>query len=128
MGDCILQYIAVRQCDSHDVLGVDLQRADSLPRSSMLGLDGKLCDESIDAMWQEPGDHDKCVVLSKRCQVGHKARCCGGCTCKLAHTCINIQLCNYNFVHTQKHSRDSAVFMYNDLLKAPIPAEDMAAT
>lgn len=123
MADCILQYIAVRQCDSHDVLGVDLQRADSLSRSSMLGLDGKLCDESVDAMRQEPGDHDKCVVLSKRCQVGHKARCCGG------HTCINIQLCKHTiFFHTQKHSRDSAVFMYNDLLKAPIPAEDMAAT
>lgn len=72
-----MQYIAVRQRSSHDVLCVDLQCAYCLPSTSVFRFDGKLCDESIDAVWQEPGNHDKCVVLSKRCQVGYKAR---GCT------------------------------------------------
>lgn len=31
-------------------------------------------------------------------------------------------------VHVHEYTRDSAVFMYNDLLKVPIPAGDMAAT
>lgn len=34
----------------------------------------------------------------------------------------------YAGIIMQKFSRDSAVFMYKDLLKAPIPAGDMAAT
>lgn len=76
-----MQYIAVRQRSSHDVLCVDLQRADCLPSTSVFRFDGKLCDESVDAVWQEPGNHDKRVVLSKRCQVGYKARGCRERTC-----------------------------------------------
>lgn len=126
-----MQYIAVRERYSHDVLCVDLQRADCLSCTSVLRLDSKLCDESVDAVWQEPGDHDKCVVLGKCCQVGHKAWGCRECTRKLMYTHI---YCTYNTVYIYNHGfmheypRDSAVFMYNDLLKAPIPAGDMAAT
>lgn len=72
-----MQYIAVRQCSCHDVLCVDLQHADSLPSASVFGLDSKLCDEAVDAVRKKPCDHDEGVVLSKRCQVGHQARCCG---------------------------------------------------
>lgn len=67
-------YIAVRQCYGHDVFCVDLQRSDSLPRTSVFRLDGKLCDEPIYAAWKEPGNHNKRVVLGKCCQVGHEAR------------------------------------------------------
>lgn len=70
------QYVAVRQRDGHHVLGVDLQRADRLSRSSVFSLDGKLGDESVDAVRQEPGDHDRCVVLCKRRQVGDEAGSC----------------------------------------------------
>ncbi len=70
----MIQYIAVRQRSSHDVLCVDLQRADRLPGTSVFGLDSKLCDEAVDAVWQEPRNHDKGVVLCKSCQVGHQAR------------------------------------------------------
>lgn len=127
-----MQYIAVRQRYSHDILRVDLRCADCLPRTSVFRLDSKLCDESIDAVRQEPGNHDKCVVLCKCRQVGHKARGCREFTCKWIHTDINIL---YNSVHAayshwfmHEYPRDSAVFMYKDLLKAPIPAGDMAAT
>lgn len=72
--DVCVTYVAVGQRDGHDVLRVDLQRADSLARTSVLRLDGKLCDEPVDAAWEEPGHHDKGVVLSKRRQVGHKSR------------------------------------------------------
>lgn len=67
-------YIAVRQCYGHDVLCVDLQRADGLARTSVFGFDGELRDEPIYAAWEEPGNHNEGVVLSKRCQVGHEAR------------------------------------------------------
>lgn len=67
-------YIAVRQRYSHDVLCVDLQRADSLPCTSVFRLDCKLCDQPIYAAWKEPGNHNKGVVLGKCCQVGHEAR------------------------------------------------------
>lgn len=76
------QYVAVRQCDGHHVLCVDLQRAHCLSRSSVFSLDSKLGDEPVDAVRQEPGDHDKCVVLCKRCQVGDEARSCRGNTQK----------------------------------------------
>lgn len=75
----VAQYVAMRQRDSHHVLGVDLQRADGLSSSSVFGLDGKLGDEAVDAVRQEPGDHDKRVVLRKRRQVGDEARSCRGC-------------------------------------------------
>lgn len=71
---CVKLYIAVRQRYGHDVLCIDLQRADSLPCTSVFRLDGKFCDEPIYAPWEEPGNHNKGVVLSKRCQVGHKSR------------------------------------------------------
>lgn len=58
----------------HDVLCVDLQRADSLPCTRVFRLDGKFCDEPIYAAREEPGNHNKGVVLSKRRQVGHKPR------------------------------------------------------
>lgn len=66
-------YVAVRQRYGHDVLCVDLQGADGLPRTRVLGLDGELYDEPVDAAREEPGDHDKGVVLSKRRQVGHES-------------------------------------------------------
>lgn len=69
-----VSYIAVGQRYGHDVLRIDLQRADSLARASVFRLDGKLGDEPVDAAWEEPGHHDKGVVLSKRRQVGHKSR------------------------------------------------------
>lgn len=70
------QYVAVRQRDGHHVLSVDLQRADGLCRPSVFSLDSKLGDESVDAVRQEPGDHDKRVVLCERRQVGDEARRC----------------------------------------------------
>lgn len=71
---CVKLYIAVRQRYGHDVLRVDLQCPDSLPRTSVFRLHGKLCDEPINAAWEEPGNHNKGMVLSKCCQVGHKSR------------------------------------------------------
>lgn len=79
----MMQYIAVRQRSGHYVLCVDLQHADCLPSASVFSLDSKLCDEAVDAVRQEPGNHDEGVVLSKRCQVGHQAR---GCKKKRMHT------------------------------------------
>lgn len=83
-----MQYVAVRQRSGHDVLCIDLQRADRLPSASVFSLDSKLCDEAVDAVRQEPGDHDEGVILSKRCQVGHQARGCRRCTHKLMYTDI----------------------------------------
>lgn len=85
------QYIAVRQRSGHDFLCVDLQRADRLPSTSVFSLDSKFCDEAVDAVRQEPRNHDGGVVLSKRCQVGHQAR-----GCRKPHIQIN--------VHTHKHT------------------------
>lgn len=71
-----MKYIAVRQRSGHDVLCVDLQRADCLPCAGVFCLHSKLCDEAVDAVRQEPGNHDGGVVLSKRGQVGHQTRGC----------------------------------------------------
>lgn len=121
------QYVAVRQRDGHHVLGVDLQRADGLSCPGVFRLDAELGDESVDAVRQEPGDHDKRVVLCKRRQVGDEAR-----SCRKKHKYAVVYRCLYMHIYAlmtmQKFLRDSAVFMYNDLLKAPIPAGDMAAT
>lgn len=46
----------MRQRPRHDVLGVDQQVAHRLARASELGLYGKLCDETVDAVWEEPLD------------------------------------------------------------------------
>lgn len=89
----------MRQRDSHHVLGVDLQRADGLSRSSVFGLDGKLGDESVDAMRQEPGDHDKRVVLRKRRQVGDEAGGCRGCMRARAQTYSCVCMCVYICVY-----------------------------
>lgn len=74
-----MQYIAVRQRPGHDVLCIDLQRANRLPGTSVFSLDSKLCDEAVDAVWQEPSNQHIGVVLRKRCQVGHQARGCRKC-------------------------------------------------
>lgn len=72
----MMEYIAVRQRSSHDFLRIDLQHADSLPRTGVFRFDSKLRDEAVDAVWQEPSNHDKGVVLSICCQIGHQARGC----------------------------------------------------
>lgn len=81
-----MRYIAVRQRSDHDVLCIDLQRADRLPGTSVFGFDGKLCDETVDAVRQEPGNHDRGVVLSERGEVCHQAR---GCR-RYTHTQVNL--------------------------------------
>lgn len=90
-----MQYVAVRQRSGHDVPCIDLQRANRLPSTSVFSLDSKLCDEAVDAVRKEPGDHDEGVVLSKCCQVGHQARGCRKCTRKLMNTHIHLQYCTY---------------------------------
>lgn len=116
-------YIAVRQRYGHDVLCIDLQRADSLSCASVFRLDGKFSDEPIYAPWEEPGNRNKGVVLSKRCQVSHKSR--GWKECVKSQD-QDISKSNHHRWH--KYPPDSAVFIYNDLLKDPTLAEDMAAT
>lgn len=86
-----MQYIAVRQRAGHDVLCIDLQHADRLSSPSMFSLDSEFCDEAVDAVRQEPGNHDEGVVLGKRCQVGHQAR-----GCRKMHTEMS--------VHTHRHT------------------------
>lgn len=119
-------YIAVGQRYGHDVLCIDLQRADSLARTSVFRLDGKLCDEPVDAAREEPGHHDKGVVLSKCRQVGHKSRGWKERGFEESHTKTQAGAAIGDVVH--HYPPDSAVFIYKDLLKAPTPAEDIAAT
>lgn len=42
-------YVAVRQSAVHDLLGVELQRANRLACSGVFGFNGELRDESVDA-------------------------------------------------------------------------------
>lgn len=93
------QYVAVRQRDAHHVLGVDLQRADGLSCSSVFRLDGELGDESVDAVRQEPGDHDGRVVLCKRRQVGDEARSCGGGGNKRKYAVVSACIYVFIYVH-----------------------------
>ena len=76
----MMQYVAVRQCSNQDVLRIDLQRADSLPCPSVFRLDSKLCDETVNAVWKEPGNFNEGVVLMDSRQIGHQARGCRICT------------------------------------------------
>lgn len=72
----MMWYIAVRQRSIHDVLRIDLQHPYSLPRASMLCLDAKFGDETVDAVRQVPRHHNKGVVIGVSRQVGHQARSC----------------------------------------------------
>lgn len=107
----IMQYIAVRQRYRQDVLCVDHKCADYLPCTSVFCLDSELYDESIDATWQEPGNHNKCVVLSKCCQVGNKSRSQKECIGKLIYTDIYMQTCTITVLCMNTHRTQQSLYI-----------------
>lgn len=106
----------MRQRSSHYVLCIDLQYADCLPCASVFSLDCKLCDEAIDAVRQEPGDHDESVILGECSEVGHQARGCMEHTHVHTHTrkCKNTSTYNTCRFEDRTLKKKGCVCLYMD--------------